>query len=164
MTTVSSRISTAVVAGFVGYYAFFDNSIVAPVVIGLVVAIGWVLGSLVSLALLCVVSLACTRWMLRRWDEWMAGSGERLERKAARLRHGRVMRHPMRWIARGSTLSFVVAGALLGLLVPSAVFRIASGRDPARRQLVAGSLGYAVCTAAIYTAAGYGIAVAAGTA
>lgn len=83
------------VAGFVGFYAFFDNALVAPIIIGLVVGLGWPLAFAISVGFLGLVSTACTIWMLRRWDEWIASSGERLERQIAKLRRGRVMRHPL---------------------------------------------------------------------
>src|SRR5262245_63394636 len=95
--------------------------------------------------------------MQRSWDEWIRGQGARLESRLEKLRRGRVLRHPLGWISRESTVLFTIAAGLIGTVIVVAVIRLAGSAPVSQRRILYGSLAYSLGFAATYT--GVGVAI-----
>lgn len=145
------------VGAFVAIIGFADDWTIGPIV----VALGAVLPALLTFAVTAVayslVQYSACRWLLRRWSEWMDGSGQRLERRLERWRNGRILRYPVRWITHGSVFWFGLASVIFASVVVVAVAQVSNDEPIPRRRVVLSSVVYGVWFAALYTAAGYGI-------
>src|SRR5262249_28590135 len=145
------------IGALVGIYAFLDDAILGPVLVAATVWFPWYLDFAVAAAALTLVNIVCCNWMQRSWDEWIRGQGARLESRLEKLRRGRLLRHPLGWIARDSTILFVIAAGLIGTVIVVAVIRLAGSRAVSQRQILIGSLAYSIGFAATYT--GVGVAI-----
>jgi hypothetical protein len=57
----------------------------------------------VAAVVLTPINGACCRWVEQSWGAFIESSfGHRVEQRLAKLRAGRVMRHPVAWMSRGS--------------------------------------------------------------
>jgi hypothetical protein len=97
----------------VAAYAIFDFD--DPVWLVLLVAAIFLNPLLVfvgAVALVLAFNLWAYRWIDREWDGWIAGErGQKIEKKLAKMRTGRFMSHPVRWVTSGSSSGDVVAPA-----------------------------------------------------
>jgi hypothetical protein len=75
---------------------------------------------IVAGVVLTVVNTALCTWVDRWWDLFAAGPGIKIEERLEKMRRGRFMRHPVRWITGGSAFWYSLAAML-------------SKRDPVRR-------------------------------
>jgi hypothetical protein len=96
--------------------------------------------------------------MQRSWDDWIRGYGAKLEKRLEKLRRGRLLKHPLGWVARDSTVLLTIAAGLIGTVIVVAVTRLAAGRKTiGQRHIVFASIAYSVGFAATYT--GVGVAI-----
>jgi hypothetical protein len=72
---------------------------------------------------------------LSLWDGWIAGHGERVEARLEKLRSGRITRHPVEWVRRGSVGWFALAAILLNAVVAVAVARLVGGEPVGARRV-----------------------------
>jgi hypothetical protein len=151
------RVANGAIGAFVGVYAFLDDLILGPVLIAAAVWVPWYLDFAIAAAVLTVVNIACCTWMQRSWDDWIRGHGAKLEARLEKLRRGRVLRHPLGWIARDSTILLVIAAGLIGTVIVVAVTRLAGSKPIGRRRVLYASVAYSVGFAATYT--GVGVAI-----
>jgi hypothetical protein len=153
----SSRLAGGAIGALVGVYAFLDDLLLGPVLVAITVWVPWYLVFGIAAGALTFVNIAACTWMQRRWDDWILGYGAKLEARLEKLRRGRLLKHPLGWIARDSTVLLVVAAGLIGTVIVVAVTRLAGRRPVARRQIVFASIAYSVGFAATYT--GVGVAI-----
>jgi hypothetical protein len=106
---------------------------------------------------LTLVNIVCCNWLQRGWESWIHGHGARLEAKLERMRRGRLLRHPVGWIARESIVWFTIAAGLIGTVIVVAVTRLSGGREVGKRRIALASVAYSVGFAATYTGIGLGI-------
>ena len=109
----------------------------------------------VAAALLTLLNIACSNWIQRQSDSWIAGNAERLEARLDKLRKGRIMRHPMAWITRGSSGWYALAAALINAITVSALARLIGGERVSERRIRRGALAYSIFFAAVYSFTGY---------
>jgi hypothetical protein len=95
--------------------------------------------------------------MQQRWDDWVRGYGAKLEARLEKLRRGRLLKHPLGWIARDSTILLTIAAGLIGTVIVVAVTRLAGSKPVGRRRVLFASVAYSVGFAATYT--GVGVAI-----
>jgi hypothetical protein len=152
------RLAGGVIGTAVGAYAFLDDLFLGPVIAGLAVWLPWYLAFGLATSAMTVVNVSCCDWLQRRWESWLGGHGARLEARLSKMRRGRVLRHPLGWIARESPVWFVVAAGLIGTVIVVAVARLSGGAPIGRRQIVLASLAYSIGFAATYTGIGVGLA------
>lgn len=156
MRTLRHLLTTAV-ATFVAAIAFVDDLVIGPIVIALAAWLPALLTFAVAAGAYSFLTLWACEWMLRRWEQWIAGHGSRLERRFEKWRQGRLLKYPVRWIERGSTVGFALASVILGTVIVTAVVRLSTGQSVPRRRLIISSIVYGVWFAALYTAIGFGI-------
>jgi hypothetical protein len=152
-----ARVADGAIGAFVGVYAFLDDLLLGPVLIAVTVWVPWYLVFAVAGGVLTLVNIACCTWMQRRWDEWILGYGAKLETRLAKLRRGRVLKHPFGWITRDSTVLITVAAGLIGTVIVVAVIRLAGAKPIGRRRILFASVAYSAGFAATYT--GVGVAI-----
>ena len=149
----------ALIGIIVAAYAIFDFDdpvmvvvLVAAIFLNpLVVFVGAVL-------LILAFNLWACHWIDRQWDGWMAGErGEKIEAKLSKLRTGRFMRHPVRWVTSGSSFLFAFAATLLNPALVTVVARLLGGQRVGERKILVTSLTYAIAASLVFTAIGYGI-------
>ena len=67
-----------------------------------------------AVVLILAFNLWACQWIDRQWDGWMAGErGHKIQAKLSKLRTGRFLRHPVRWVTSGSSFLFAFAATLL---------------------------------------------------
>jgi hypothetical protein len=149
-----ARLANGAIGALVGLYAFLDDLLLGPILVAVTVWVPWYLVFGIAAGVLTFVNIACCAWMQRRWDDWILGYGAKLETRLEKLRRGRVLKHPLGWISRDSTVLLIIAAGLIGTVIVVAVTRLA-GRPPiSRRQILLASLAYSVGFAATYTGVG----------
>ena len=102
-------------------------------IIGLVIIFlaAWLLPWVVFLAavvILTAVNTALCSWLDRSWGPFIAGPGKRLESRLEKMRNGRVMRHPVRWITEGSSIGYSIAAMLTNAITCVGLARVIGGK------------------------------------
>ena len=131
---------------------------IAVIVIGLT---AWferpsILFAITAVALI-IINIACCRWLQHHWESWIAGSGNRVEAKLAKMRESRVMKHPVAWITRGSDWWYALATAIVNPIIVVAAARTIGGQPISERRILIASIAYAVPMAAVFTITGYAL-------
>jgi hypothetical protein len=152
-----SRLANGAIGALVGVYAFLDDLLLGPILVAVTVWVPWYLVFGIAAGALTFVNIVCCTWMQRRWDDWIRGYGARLETRLEKLRRGRLLKHPLGWISRDSTVLLIIAAGLIGTVIVVAVTRLAGSKPIGRRQVLLASLSYSIGFAATYT--GVGVAI-----
>ena len=152
-----ARVANGAIGALVGVYSFLDDLILGPVLIAMTVWVPWYLEFAVAAGALTVINIACCNWLQRSWDDWVRGYGAKLEKRLAKLRRSRLLKHPLGWITRDSTVLLTIAAALIGTVIVVAVTRLAGSKPIGQRQILIASIAYSVGFAATYT--GVGVAI-----
>jgi hypothetical protein len=152
-----ARVANGAIGALVGVYAFLDDLLLGPILIAVTVWVPWYLVFGIAAGALTVVNIVCCNWMQRSWDEWIRGYGAKLEARLAKLRRGRLLRHPLIWITRDSVVLITIAAGLIGTVIVVAVIRLAGGKPIGQRRILFASIAYSVGFAATYT--GVGVAI-----
>jgi hypothetical protein len=152
-----SRLANGAIGALVGVYAFLDDLLLGPILVAVTVWVPWYLVFGIAVGALTFVNIVCCAWMQHRWDDWIRGYGARLETRLEKLRRGRVLKHPLGWISRDSTVLLVIAAGLIGTVIVVAVARLAGSNPIGRRRVLLASLSYSIGFAATYT--GVGVAI-----
>jgi hypothetical protein len=110
-----------------------------------------------AVALVLVFNLWACRWIDRKWDGWIAGErAQKIETKLAKMRTGRLMRHPVRWVTSGSSWLFAVGATIINPALVTVVARMLGGQRVGERKILVASLSYAIIESLLWTAIGYG--------
>ena len=70
------------------------------------------------------------------------------------MRAGRIMRHPVGWIERGSDAWFALAAALLNAVTVVVAARLISGKPVGAHRVLVASVGYGLFFAALFSLIG----------
>jgi hypothetical protein len=151
------RFRHGVVGTAVAVYALLDDLLFAPVLVTAAVLFPWYLTLCVATAVFTFVNVVSCTWVQRRWDTWIGTQGARLEARLARLREGRLLKYPARWITRDSDIWVTVAAGLIGTVIVVTVIRLLGGTPIDRRRVIFGSLAYSAGFTATYTGVGIGL-------
>ena len=152
------RVANGVIGALVAAYAFLDDLLLGPILVGLAVWLPWYLTFGVASGVLAFINIACCNWMQQRWDSWIHGHGAKLEAALEKRRRGRLLRHPLAWITRDADVWLTIAAGLIGTVIVVAVARLAGSKPIGQRRIVFASVAYSVGFAATYTGVGVGIA------
>jgi hypothetical protein len=90
----------------------------------------------------------------RRWDDWFAGKGRRIETRLEGMRASRLMRHPVAWIQRGSDRWYALAAAVANPILVAGFARFLGGKQIGERRIVLGAVAYAIPYVAMWTLVG----------
>ena len=151
------RVPNGVIAAAVGVYAFLDDLLLGPILIGVAVWFPWYLTLGAAAGALTFVNIACCNWLQRSWDVWIRGQGAKLETMLEKRRRSRLLRRPLGWITRDSDVWLTIAAGLIGTVIVVAVARLAGSKPVGQRRVMYASVAYSVGFAATYTGVGVGI-------
>ena len=149
-------VNGAVGAG-VAVYAFLDDLLLGPVLVGLAVWFPWFLVFGAAAGFFTFLNVVCCNWVQRSWDTWIYGQGAKVEAMLEKRRRSRLLRRPLTWVVRDSDVWFTIAAGLIGTVIVLAVARLAGSPPLGQRRIFFGSLAYSVGFAATYTGVGVGI-------
>lgn len=152
-----TRLTNGVIGAAVGVYAFLDDLLLGPILVGVAVWFPWFLILGAAAGLFTFVNIACCNWVQRSWDSWIHGHGARLEARLERLRRRRLLKRPLDWITRDSDVLLTIAAGLIGTVIVVAVARLLGGKPVGHRRVLFASVAYSVGFAATYTGVGVGI-------
>lgn len=145
----SGIVGTVVVA-----VAFFDGVFVGAPVAILMAALGSILVyAAATTAVACVVIVCCV-WLDRRWDDWLSGTGTRMETALEKMRANRLMRRPMAWIRDGTDRRYALAAAVANPILVAAFTRSLTNEPVGERRILAGAVAYAVPYVAMWSVVG----------
>ena len=117
-----------VIGTAIGIYAYADALVLGTLVVFLSALTVPLIVFGIAAVLLFFVNLWMCNWIERQWDVLIVGRETRFEKRLAKLRKGRVMRHPVRWITGGSAGMFALAAALMNAVTVVAAARLIGRR------------------------------------
>jgi hypothetical protein len=136
-------------------FAFFDGVFLGAPIALLTAAFRPVPVYCVAVLAVVVLVIACCRWVDRRWDDWFAGNGNRIETRLEAMRASRVMRHPVAWVQRGSDRWYAFAAAVANPILVAGIARLVGGRRIGERRIVLGAVAYALPYVALWSIVGF---------
>jgi hypothetical protein len=149
----------ALIGTIVAAYAIFDFD--DPVMLAVLVAAVFLNPLFVfvgAVFLILAFNLWACRWIDREWDGWAAGErGQKIEAKLAKMRTGRFMSHPVRWVTSDSSFLFAFGATIINPALVTVVARLLGGGRVGERKIFAASITYAIVESFVWTAIGYGI-------
>lgn len=152
---VGNATRTGLVGTVVAAVAFFDGVFIGAPIAVFAAAFGTPIVYVVATVIVVGLVIACCRWLDRRWDDWFAGNGKRIETALERMRTSNLMRHPVAWIQSGSDRSYAFAAAVANPILVAGLARFIGGARIGDRRIVLGAIAYAVPYVAMWSLAGY---------
>ena len=138
----------------VAAFAFFDGVFLGAPIALLAASLDPLLVFLVATVTVAVLSVACCRWVDRRWDDWFSGHTNRIETRLERMRASRLMAHPVEWIRRGTDRRYALASALVNPILVVALARSLGDGRVGERRILLGSVAYAIPYVALWSLVG----------
>jgi hypothetical protein len=146
---------SAVMGSVVMAFAFFDGVFLGAPIALLTAAFRPVPVYCGAVIAVILIVLACCRWVDRRWDDWFAGNGKRIETRLETMRASRLMRHPVDWIQRGSDRWYALAAAVANPILIAGLARVVGGKPIGERRIFLGAVAYAIPYVAMWTMLGF---------
>ena len=145
------RARTGAIGTVVAAFAFFDGVFIGAPVALFAASLRPVVVFVAAAAAVACLSIACSAWLNRRWDDWLSGNDKRLATKLEMMRASRLMRRPAAWIESGSDRQYALASALVNPVLVVAVARSIGGKPIRGRRIRLGSIAYAIPYVAMWT-------------
>lgn len=158
---VGSAARTGVVGTIVAAFAFFDGVFVGTPIALLAASFRPSIVFVAAAVAVGCLSVACSTWVNRRWDDWFSGNDKRIVRRLETMRRSRLMRRPEAWVERGSDRQYALASALVNPILVVALSRSVGGK-PSERRIRLGSIAYAIPYVAMWTLVGLAVGDAIG--
>jgi hypothetical protein len=145
---------SAVRSGFVGMIvagvAFFDAIFLGAPIALLAASLRPVAVFVCAALAVSLVSIACCGWVNRRWDQWSARTGSRMQKRLESMRGSRLLSRPVVWIERGSDRAYALAAAVGNPILVATFARLVGGAPVSERRILLGSVAYAIPYAAMW--------------
>jgi hypothetical protein len=94
---------------------------------------------------LIFVNIACCTWVDGHWDSWVAaGKGKEIEQRIEKLRSGRMMRRPVKWVRSGSDVWIALAAAVLNAVTVVALACVTGGKAIGAHRVLVASVAYSL--------------------
>lgn len=138
----------------VAAFAFFDSVFVGMPIALLAASFGPVLVFVAAAIAVSCLSIACSGWVNRRWDDWLSGDDRRIVKRMETMRASRLMRRPVAWIEGGTDRQYAVASALANPVLVVALARSVGGSPIDENRIRLGSIAYAIPYVAMWTIVG----------
>jgi hypothetical protein len=148
---------TGVIATAVTAFAFFDGVFFGLPIAALAMSLQPVSVFVYTAIIVSCVSIVCSSWVNRRWDEWFVGNDSRVGKKLEKMRASRLMRRPVDWIESGSDGRYALAAALANPTLVVAFARSMGARPVGDRRILLGSVAYALPYVAVWTLLGFAL-------
>jgi hypothetical protein len=154
---VGKAARTGIVGTVVAAVAFFDGVFIGAPIAVFAAAFSASIVYVVATAVVIGLVILCCRWLDRRWDDWFAGNGKRIENALERMRTSNLMRHPVAWIQSGSDRSYAFAAAVANPILVAGLARFIGGGRVGDRRIVLGAIAYAVPYVAMWSLVGFAV-------
>jgi hypothetical protein len=154
---VGKAARTGIAGTVVAAVGFFDGVFIGAPIAVLAAAFSAPVVYVVATAVVIGLVIACCRWLDRRWDDWFAGNGKRIETALERMRTSNLMRHPVAWIQSGSDRSYAFAAAVANPILVAGLARFIGGGRVGDRRIVLGAIAYAVPYVAMWSLVGLAV-------
>jgi len=148
---------TGAIGTLVAGFAFFDGVLIGAPIAALAAALTPWLVFVAAAVAVSVLSIACCRWVDRRWDDWFSGNGSRVEKRVKGMRESRLMRRPVAWIQGSSDRRYALAAAIVNPILVVALARTIAGRPIGERRILLGSVAYAIPYVAMWSLVGIAV-------
>ncbi len=145
---------TGAIGTLVAGFAFFDGALIGAPIAALAATLRPPLVFAVAAVAVSFLSIACCRWVDRRWDDWFSRNAGRVEKRLERMRESRLMRRPVAWIQGSSDRRYAVAAAVVNPILVVALARSIGGQPIGERRIVLGSVAYAIPYVAMWSLVG----------
>lgn len=146
-----SRARTGAIGTAVAAFAFFDGVFIGTPIALLASSFRPSLVFVAAAIAVTCLSIACSGWLNRRWDDWLSGNDRRVARKLEVMRASRLMTRPVAWIERGTDRQYALASALVNPVLVVAVARSVGGEPIHGRRIRLGAVAYAIPYVAMWT-------------
>jgi hypothetical protein len=157
----SQRVGGAARTGLIGTvvaaFAFFDGVFLGAPIAVLAASLGPLPVFVVGALAVSLLSIACCRWVDRRWDEWRSGTGKRIEKRLAAMRTSRLMERPVAWIQHSSDRRYAIAAAVVNPILVVGLARSVGGVPIGERRILLGSVAYAIPYVAMWSLVGFAL-------
>jgi hypothetical protein len=150
-------VSTGAVGALVAGFAFFDGVLIGAPVAALAATLRPPLVFAAAAVAVSFLSIACCRWVDRRWEDWFSGNSSRVEKRLGRMRESRLMRRPVAWIQGSSDRRYALAAAIVNPILVVALARTIAGRPIGERRILLGSVAYAIPYVAMWSLVGIAV-------
>jgi hypothetical protein len=154
---VGSAARSSAIGTGVGAFAFFDGVFLGLPIAVLAASFRPLIVYPVATVVVILLVIACSSWVDRRWDDWFAGHGKRIERRLETMRASSLMRHPVAWIQNGSDRWYAFAAAVANPILIAALARFIGGKPIGERRILLGAVAYAIPYVAMWTIVGYAL-------
>jgi hypothetical protein len=154
---VGSAARSSAIGTCVGAFAFFDGVFFGLPIAVLAASFRPLIVYPVATVVVILLVIACCSWVDRRWDDWFAGQGKRIETRLEVMRGSRLMRHPVAWIENGSDRWYAFAAAVANPILIAALARFIGGKQIGERRILLGAVAYAIPYAAMWVIVGYAL-------
>jgi hypothetical protein len=154
---VGSAARSSAIGTGVGAFAFFDGVFLGLPIAVLAASFRPLIVYPVGTVVVILLVIACSSWVDRRWDDWFAGHGKRIERRLETMRASSLMRHPVAWIQNGSDRWYAFAAAVANPILIAALARFIGGKPIGERRILLGAVAYAIPYVAMWTIVGYAL-------
>jgi hypothetical protein len=152
---------TGAIGTLVAGFAFFDGALIGAPIAALAATLRTPLVFVVAAVAVSFLSIACCRWVDRRWEDWFSSNAKRMEKRLERMRESRLMRRPVAWIQGSSDRRSAVAAAVVNPILVVALARSIGGQPIGERRIVLGSVAYAIPYVAMWSLVGLALGDAA---
>jgi hypothetical protein len=147
-----------IVGSVIAAYALLDGIIIGLPVMFLAAWLRPLVVFVFAAAGLIFTNVACCTWVDDHWDGWVAsGKAKKVEKRIEKLRTGRLMRHPVEWIRRGSDVWFALAAALINAITVIAIARVIAGQRLGAHRVLVASVAYSLFFAALFSLLGFAL-------
>jgi hypothetical protein len=146
-----SRARTGAVGTIVAAFAFFDGVFIGTPIALLAASLRPLLVFVAAAIAVTCLSIACSDWLNRRWDDWLSANDKRVANRLEMMRASRLMRRPVAWIEGGSDRQYALASAVANPILVVAVARSVGGKPIRGRRIRLGSIAYAIPYVAMWT-------------
>ena len=154
---VGSAARSSAIGTGVGAFAFFDGVFLGLPIAVLAASFRPLIVYPVATVVVILLVIACSSWVDRRWDDWFAGHGKRIETRLETMRASSLMRHPVAWIQNGSDRWYAFAAAVANPILIAALARFIGGKPIGERRILLGAVAYAIPYVAMWTIVGYAL-------
>lgn len=110
---------------------------------------------IVAAAVLVPINIVSCRWIDRHWDGWMASHGKRVESKLQKIRKGRIMSHPAKWVTGASDGLYVIAAAVTSGITAVSLARVISGRPVGEHRVIVAAVTYGIFCSGLWALIGF---------
>src|SRR5262245_26651423 len=152
--SVTSAARSGIAGAVVVAIGFFDGVFLGAPIALLSASLQPSLVFVAATTLVVLLVVGCCTWVDRRWADWSAGNGSRIETRLETTRTSRLMQHPVAWIKQGSDGRYALAAALANPIRVAAFARSLTGEPIGERRILLGAVAYAVPYVAIWTLVG----------